>query len=219
MAATAMLEPEPLENEDENAAETEEQPRRNPMRLILWLMVVAVGLFLVPLYLVSTTIKQAIPEIDLEITAIAETIAAPVSVSSEQEALETELLNIRDSIGALQPSLMSAAAGHVDWPYTMAAIGSYDALRVTLQRVTQSGRQITITGQALNQTTVTAYADTLRASNLFGRVVILAIDAVQLPVPTPMREGEVAPYPVTVANFSLLLEMLPPSMEASDATE
>lgn len=218
MAATAMLEPESLESTTE-AEEAAEAPRRNPTRLILWLMVAAVALFLLPLYLVSLTVRDAIPEIDIEITALAETIAAPASISSEQEALENELLAVRSALSVLQPPLRNAAAVHVDWPQTMAVIGSYDMLRVTLQRVTQSNRQITVSGQALNQTAVTAYADTLRASGLFTRVVILAIDAVTLPTPAPVREGEVPPYPATVANFSLLLELTPPLMEASDATE
>jgi hypothetical protein len=54
---------------------------------------------------------------------------------------------------------------------------------------------------------------------LFQRVVILSIDALVLPTATPARTGEVPPFPVTVAEFSLLLEMLPPSTEASNATE
>jgi Tfp pilus assembly protein PilN len=218
MVATAMLEPEPL-GDVEETPEGEPSPRRNPMRLILWLIVAAVALFLIPTYLVSVTVRDAVPEIDIEITALAETIAAPASISAEQEALESELLNVRGALNALQPPLQSANAAHVDWPQTMAVIGSYDMLRITLQRVTQSSRQISVAGQALSQTAVTAYADTLRASGLFSRVVILAIDAVTLPTPAPVHEGEVPPFPVTVANFTLLLELLPPVMEASNATE
>jgi Tfp pilus assembly protein PilN len=218
MVATAMLEPEPLEDVNETP-EGEPSPRRNPMRFIVWLMVAAVALFLIPTYLVSVTVRDAVPAIDIEITALAETIAAPASISAEQEALESELLNVREALSALQPPLQSANAAHVDWPQTMAVIGSYDMLRITLQRVTQSSRQISVAGQAISQTAVTAYADTLRASGLFSRVVILAIDAVTLPTPAPVHEGEVSPFPVTVANFTLLLELLPPVMEASNATE
>ena len=197
----------PVEELDPQVEEETQAPRRSPRRIILWIVTLAAGLALLPLYQTSLTLKRASSDMDLQLTNTFATLTATAPPSDEEVQLSEQLDVLRSSQSQIQPAIQMFDQAHIDWPRVMATIGGYDPLRISLTRISQSGRQITVNGQAQSQTAVTEYADVIRNSELFGRVMIQAINVVALPTATPTSPEEVPPLVTSVAEFVLLLEL------------
>jgi hypothetical protein len=196
-------------DELEQPNEEEAQPR-SPFssRLMLWLVVLSAGILFVPLFMVSTTLKQERASMEIQLTQAQGTLGITPTAAPQLVVLKKTLFDALGQIPTLAPVRATLMAGHVDWPKVMGRIANYDFTEIALAGLTQTGNQISLVGRAKDQNAVIAYADMLKASDLFKTVAVQAINLKALPTPTPGKGGEPMPSaPERYAEFSLLIEL------------
>lgn len=170
-------------------------------RLILWLVVFSLGLLFVPLYVVSTTIKQNNVPLVTQLAMIGATLTSTPPPDPLEAPLKSTLAGVQKQINALNSIQPTLVAGHTDWAATISVIARFDPTLMALTGVTQSDRQIIITGQAGSEATVMTYADTLRNSDQFSRVVLQSISSKTLPPSaTPSSTPTLAPTPTPAST-------------------
>ncbi len=172
---------DPTQMEEEN----DSPPPRSGSRLALWLIIFGIGLLFLPLYLITTTIKDTSATLQMELDSVQATLSYTPPPNPSQEALNGTLAYVNlqnDALKSLEGTLVGI---HIDWPSVMAVIGAYDPVHMGVTAVTQNGITIVIGGQADNQGTVSAYAEMLRASGQFSEVDVGSITIEILPTPTP----------------------------------
>lgn len=193
--------------DDEQAAAPS---RASTSRLVIWLVILSFMLLLLPLYLISTTIQQDIAGLETELTGLQATLAYTPPPVPEEEALREALTSARGRLNLLAPLNDELAASHINWPATIAAIGAYDQREIDLTTLTQTENRIIINGRADQETAVMAYADVLKESELFARVIVQSITMRDLPGPTPTDREAPTPVPARVAEFAILVELMTP---------
>jgi hypothetical protein len=188
---------DPTQMEEEN----ESAPPRSGSRLASWLIIFGLGLLFLPLYLITSTIKDTTAELQTELDSLQATLSFTPPPNPSEEALNGTLAYVRLQDDALQ-SLEGTLVGiHIDWPAVMAIVGAYDPAHMGITAVTQNGSTIVIGGQADNQSTVSAYAEMLRTSGRFGQVDVGSITIEVLPTPTPTPTA--TPVPESTAEPTL----------------
>jgi Tfp pilus assembly protein PilN len=190
-------------------AETEQSPASSTSsRLVIWLVILSSMLLLLPLYLISTTIQQDIDDLELELAGLKATLAYTPPAPPEEQALRETLSQTRNLLNQLDPLGVQLAASHINWPQTIAVIGSYDENLVELTAITQAENRITINGRANNETAVIGYSEILQESGLFTRVIVQSINMRDMPGPTPTDRLMPTPTPTRVAEFTILVELV-----------
>jgi len=185
----AMRIPDPAELEDQPE---EEQPRSSS-RLVQWLVVMALAVLFVPLYLIGTTIKADIIPLSTDAAAIDATLNATTGPNATEKSLKATLSQIQKQVNALAAARPTVGADWLDWPTLMAVIGRYDQTQVVITGIVQTGKVITVNGQATDEDAVTAYAQLLKDSNQFGRVIVQGITI--RPSPTAPPTATLPPSP------------------------
>lgn len=183
---------------------TEQKPPSNNSRLVLWLLVLSLSGFFVPLYLFSVTIEErtlalATEEVDLQATLIATPAPDPL-----EETLRSEFIDLQNQINTLSSLNQTLDITHIDWPHIMFAIGRYNPAQLNINSLSQAGRVITLTGQANLESVVLAYVETLKENGPFETVLVQSI---QLVPPAAHQEdagGVRAQQPV---RFTLVIEL------------
>jgi hypothetical protein len=155
-------------------------------KLILWLVALSLGMMFLPLYLISTTIKENNVPLATQLAVLQATLTVTPPPNPEEKALKATLEGVQNQINALDAIRPTLVAGHTDWAVVITVIANYDSGRMALTGVAQSGNQILVTGQAGEEATVMAYADMLRTSQQFDRVVLQSITSKVLPTATPL---------------------------------
>jgi Tfp pilus assembly protein PilN len=190
-------------------SELEEAQPRSPFssRLMLWLVVLSAGILFVPLYMVSTTLKQERANLEITLTQMQGTLGITPTAAPQLVVLKKTLFDALGQIPTLEPIQATLIAGHVDWPNVMARIANYDFTEISLSGLTQAGNQVSLTGRAKDQNAVIAYADMLKGSALFQAVTVQGINLKTLPTATPSNTTEPTAAPDHYAEFSLLIEL------------
>jgi Tfp pilus assembly protein PilN len=197
--------------------ETEEDVTvRHSSRVILWLVVFSVAGLILPLVLISTAIEQNNKTAALDLAQIEEEVNNAKQPEPAEQALRDTLLETKNQRTVLETLRDDLVSQHVNWSAVMAVVGNYGSAKMTLTGLSQSGTQITLSGQAETESTVIAYARMLEETGLFTRVVVQSISLKVLPtstptpgVATPTAVPDVAPGPDQVVEFVILVELRP----------
>jgi Tfp pilus assembly protein PilN len=151
-------------------------PRVLPRSMVvLWLITVSMAIFLLPLYIVATALNQDISGLQTDLDSLQASLASRPTAAPEVAQLLTPLAQVQVQTNQVNAVLPTLAAARADIPAVMVAIGNYDVRQIALTQVTRAGNQITVGGQATDDTVVVAYARSLEQSNLFSRVLIQSI--------------------------------------------
>ncbi|MEP0762266.1 MAG: PilN domain-containing protein, partial [Chloroflexota bacterium] len=164
----------------------DERPRQSRVgRLIPWLVVLSLGFLFLPLYLLAVTIDENNAEAQAEISTLqAELERGPLPSANEQE-LQDALSAALEKISALQPVRSYLENNRIDWPAVAASISNYHDDTMVVLGLSQTDRQLTLSGRAWNEQTVLDYAARLEKSGYFSRVSVQSLAANVVPTPTP----------------------------------
>ncbi|MBZ0275981.1 MAG: PilN domain-containing protein [Anaerolineae bacterium] len=194
--------------------EAEVSPAPRASRLVVWLIIVSLGALFLPLYLVSTSIKQENAQFEVTLTAIQATLAYTPLPPESETALQETLLQVRGQINALEPVSADLAAAHLDWLNALAVISRYDRERINLSGITQTENRLVLNGLAANESDVLAYFHVLDDAELFNRVIVQSITLKDAPTPNQptakpvVRDAAATETPAErVAEFSILVEL------------
>ncbi|MEW6580967.1 MAG: PilN domain-containing protein [Chloroflexota bacterium] len=181
----------------------DERPRQSRVgRLIPWLVVLSLGFLFLPLYLLAMTIDENNTEVQAEISTLqAELERGPLPSANEQE-LQDALSTALERISAIQPVRSQLENNRIDWPAVAASLSNYHDDYMVVLGLSQTGRQLTLSGRAWNEQTVLDYAGRLEKSGYFSRVSVQSLSANVVPTPTPPRGTPTAaaePLSTTVA--------------------
>jgi Tfp pilus assembly protein PilN len=193
----------------QEAPEAEAERPRSTSRLILWLVVLALGALFLTLNLVSGTIKESTAGLKGELTILQRTLAKSPAPEAGEQSLKATLVQFQKQVTVMESVQATLAASFVDWPAVMKVIGAYDLDELVLTSITQNEGKIILAGQARDETAVMTYADTLRRADQFKRVVVQSITLRSAPTPTP--QGNKAPAGPAqgdkLAGFSIAIEL------------
>jgi len=188
-------------SDPEDLPEQEQPDGSRRKAMALWLVVISLAVFFLPLNLVSSSVRDKTARLEAELQPIQETLASIGTPGPEAQQLMDTLKGIQESADAVKEAYPTIAASHFDWPAVMSAIGKYDPGQLRLTSLTQADKQITLHGLAVDDSVVVAYARALEETNLFSRVVVQSIRSIAVPTATPEGSGEkptkITPTPIT----------------------
>ncbi len=179
-------------------------------RLILWLVVASLAILLLPLFLISTTIKSANLALENQLAEIQATLVSTPKQKAGDQALKDKLLQIVKQTSVLEAAQPTLVSGHIDWLGVVNTIAAYDPEQITLVGLSQPDNRLVLTGQADDESTVMIYAQILRDSSQFKRVIVQSI-TLKAPPTAAAAVGKAAgnlPEAVTKpAEFTISLEL------------
>ena len=164
----------------------QDQPRKSLRNtLILWLVAISGVVLLVPLYLVSTTIRGDVTHLEANLQAVEEALISEDTPEPEIQEIMDDLAQVQGSLNEIEGAYSAVAAGHTNWPAVMAAIGNYDPSQLALTSIAQSDSRIILNGRAIDDSAVMAYSRALEESGLFSRVVVQSVMLIATPFAPP----------------------------------
>ncbi len=191
MATLDMAELQPI-------PETDEKPAGSS-RILIWLVMLSLAGFLLPLYLIYSTLKQDNQQLEVERGNIEATLSSTPERSPEEQELTDLLLQLQQQAIMVEEARATLDASHVDWPATMAVLGSYDQSQMALNSLVQTGDQITINGQANHENAIMVYLAALQTSAHFERVSILSVTMIS----SSDTDTATPTQPVMPLNFTI----------------
>lgn len=169
----------------------ERPPSRSSQRaIILWLVVIGLVTFFLPLYLVSTAIRADNTHLETDLKTVQDSLTRGYAPAPDVQELMDTLAQIQQSTSELEQAYPTVVAGRSDWLAIMAAIDNYDPAQLALSSLTHADNRITLNGQAIDDAAVVAYARSLEETNLFSRVVVQSMQTVATPFATPTSTAE-----------------------------
>ncbi|GAB4518108.1 MAG: hypothetical protein OHK0046_25450 [Anaerolineae bacterium] len=144
-------------------------------RIVIWLLVLALLGMLLPLYLVSSTIRNANLLLEEELAQLQADLQVEPTPNPQIINLEDTLTTLRTEVNTLQTTLTSLETQFVDWPVVMHALGSYDQTQLTVTALAQTGGRITLNGEAQIESAIVTYTRDLEQTGLFSRVIVQSI--------------------------------------------
>jgi Tfp pilus assembly protein PilN len=202
---------------DLNDLPEQHQPPRLPQgTIILGLVVIGLVAFFLPLYLISTTIRDDITRSEANLLSVQATLTSISAPAPEAQELMNTLAQVQNSASEIEEASSAILANRTDWPAIMAAINNYNPTQLALTSITHADYRITLNGQAIDDTAVVAYARGLEESNLFSRVVVQSIKIVATPFATPTSTSEAALTPTAAITPT---ETLTPTTKLIDEYE
>lgn len=200
-----------LDDPDEDAS-----PSRKP--LVLWLVTLSVAILFAPLYLLSTTLQADVNKLETELVSLGGSLpstaaeaggddqagaqpTANAGASADAAATEevspiTEAMGVINELSALQTNLEAA---HVDWPAVMMAVNGADGAQITLDGLSQTDNRVLISGRAVDEGAVLAYAQQLTDSEQFARVIVQSISVISASTSPAPRQTPTPPGATTLS--------------------
>ncbi len=166
--------------------------------LILWLVVIGMAIFFLPLYLFALTIREDAKAIETEIASIRVSLTNVPTPPPDIASQLTPLAQAQRQINQLAQVYPTLVAPRSDLPAIMAAINNYNPNDITLTSVAWAGNRMTLTGRATRDDVVLGYVRNLEQSNLFNRVTLESAQVVATITPTlTITPTATAPWTLT----------------------
>ena len=179
MAMQPMQPPDPAESQAEQA------PQRSVLRIALWLVVLSLSALFATLYLILLAVQNDNVALQNDLAGLQQTLSSDPPISPEEQALRETLAEVREQTRAIETTYPLLAAGHVNWPAAMVAVGNYDESQLAILSVAQADNLLTLNGRAQDETAVIGYARLLEEADWVARVQVQSITLVIVPTPTP----------------------------------
>jgi hypothetical protein len=181
---------------DVNSAQYKEDERRlQSLRtiVVLWLIVLALGVLLIPLMLVAGWVRSDTTRLESELLSLQSAVADATSPSAEVLQLNAEVARVEELVSSVLT--MTAPTG-ANWPHIVEAVAQYDRIAIALSSLTQTDDKIQITGRATMNDAVVRYQQRLLDSGAFKDVVVISMATLPQPTPeAPAAEGTAAQEP------------------------
>lgn len=169
-------------------------------RTVEGIVIGALLLLLAAFMLVDRRIQSDVTQAEVTLGALQRELSALQTPAPPILAMMGTLTTTR----ALAEQIRGAApTAVIDWPQLAMTLSQYDPNRVLLTSLTQVDRRMTITGQAVTEEAVVAYAQAIEASALFRTVAVQSIRIVPAPTATPPATGTVTPAASPAAQPTL----------------
>src|SRR4051794_26015908 len=108
-------------------------------QVVLWLLVLALGVMLVPLVLVTGWVRTDVTRLSDELASTQNLIAAASNPSAKVTELNADIAGVNQVISLMQTVTIPSG---VNWPLIIGAAGQYDPNAVEITSLTQSNQQI-----------------------------------------------------------------------------
>ena len=160
---------------DSEMPEEAAEKRRGSSLLIRWLVAFGLLTVAIALYLVSVTVNETTLQAQTALEEIQATLQGAPSHPPEMDEISTTLIAIQRQAQILADLETTLVPDTLSWPAIVGLLADYSPSLLAVKSVVMTGNEIVISGQALDEGVVIAYADRLRAANRFGRVVVQSI--------------------------------------------
>jgi len=172
----------------------QDQPTRLSQRtIILGLVVLGFAAFFLPLYLISTSVRDDNARLEVDLQSVQASLTKAYAPPADKQELLTTLNQLQTQAGEIEQAYTSITSGGTDWSAAMAIIKSYDPAQLALTSLTQTDKRVILNGRASSDVAVVAYASTLETSNLFSNVTIQSMRSIATPFVTPTSVGDESP--------------------------
>jgi Tfp pilus assembly protein PilN len=176
---------------DINILPEQHRPRKLPRRAIILSLIAAfLAILSVSLYLVSARMGSDVAKLDDEVRFVESELEKVSTPAPEVQELMNTLALTRELASELEAAHSTIVVARANWPAVMAAIGAYNPDELVLDSLSQADNRITLNGRAIGKPVVDAYADSLKASNLFASVDVQSIKAAATPFVTETSTPE-----------------------------
>ncbi len=201
---------------DENSAQYKEDVQRLQAlrtQVVLWLFVLALGIVLIPLMLITGWVRNDVTRLESELMSVQSSLAAANTPSQEVTKLNADIANINQLISTMQTVTVPSG---VNWPVVVNALVQYDPTTIEITSLNQLEDKVQLHGRALNNDAVVRYQQNLFVTGVFRDVVVLSMSTVP-PPPTPeanddARAAEAVELPI--GNVEFVIDLV---IEAAEA--
>jgi len=157
-------------------------PSRTP--LFLWLVVIGMMIFLLPLYLFAMATQEETENLERDLMSVRRLLTTVPTPRPEVQRFLTPLAQSQTQINQLNPVYPTLMAPHPDLPTIMATINNYNPAELSLTTLTLENNRITLNGRTVREQSVMAYVRTLEQSNLFTHVTLQSVQLAPTITPT-----------------------------------
>ena len=174
---------------DVNSAQYKQDSKRlQSLRtlVVLWLIVLALGVVLIPLMLITRWVRNDVTRLEGELLSVQSAIDMTTLPSTEVVKLTTDVATVDQLASALQTVTLPSG---VNWPLVVNAAGRYDPTATEITSFTQANDRIQIAGRAASNDAVVRYQQLLLDSGAFKDVVVVSMSTLP-PPPTPVVTEE-----------------------------
>jgi len=183
--------------EPENAPIPAKPKKLPPGTIALWLVVLSLVVFFVPLYLVSAGILGDIGRLRTDYQPVQATLTGLAKPAPDTENQLKTLARIQGLDRVAKSASATISASYTDWPAVISCINKYDPRQIVLVSLTQEDVRVTLRGRAVDDPAVVAYARSLEECRLFSRVVVQSIRSVDTPFVTATSTAVLTPTVLT----------------------
>jgi hypothetical protein len=171
---------------DENSAQVKQDLRRLQtlrMQIVLWLIVIALGVLLIPLMLITGWVRTDVARLESDLLAVQSAMSRATTPNEEVVKISADIAQVNNLISVMQTVTVPSG---VAWPLVIGAATQYDPATVQIGSLTQNSDRIQIAGRALNSDAVVGYQQNLLDAGVFKDVVVISMSTIPpTPVPTP----------------------------------
>jgi Tfp pilus assembly protein PilN len=165
--------------------------------VVLWLLVVALSIALVPLMLAAGWVRSDRVRLEADLDSMQLILSDVTLPTTELLQLREEMTQTEALIAAIQAVAVPVS---VDWPQVVNALNEYNRVGLMLTSIQQQGRQVRITGSAPTNDAVVRYQQSLMDSGAFREVIIASLTLVLPSVPAATGETGGSAPPVVVSS-------------------
>jgi Tfp pilus assembly protein PilN len=168
-------------------------------QVILWLLVLALGVLLIPLMLISGWVRSDATRVEDDLMSVQSALSAAGAPSAEVNKLNTDIAGVNHLVTLMETVTVPSG---VNWPLVINAAMQYDPAGVQITSLTQTDQQIQLAGRATNNDAVVQYQKSLIDSGAFRDVQVISLSTAQ-PTPIPVaptnKNKNQQPTPVATA--------------------
>ena len=159
-------------------------------QIVLWLVVLALGIVLIPLMLISSWVRNDITRLETELLSVQSDVSMATNPSQDVVKLNNDIANINQLITLMQTVTVPSG---LNWPQIVDAVAQYDTTTIELDSLTQADNvgKLRITGRALSNDAVVRYQQNLFVTGAFKDVIVLSMSTLP-PKPTPVPSEDEA---------------------------
>jgi Tfp pilus assembly protein PilN len=150
-------------------------------QVVLWLLVLALGVLLIPLMLVSGWVRSDATRVEDDLMSVQSALSAAGAPSAEVNKLNTDIAGVNHLVTLMETVTVPSG---VNWPLVINAAMQYDPAGIQVTSLTQTDQQIQLAGRATNNDAVVQYQKSLIDSGAFRDVQVVSLSTAQ-PTPIP----------------------------------
>jgi hypothetical protein len=158
-------------------------------QIVLWLVVLALGIALIPLMLITRWVRNDVTRLGTELIGVQSALNSATMPSDEVMRLNAEVANFNQLVSTMHSVTVPSG---IIWPVVVDAVARYEADAIEIFSLTQTDNKLQIAGRATSNDAVVRYQQNLIDTGRFRDVVVISMSTVP-PPPTPVATPTPAP--------------------------